>query len=139
MVGKKHFGSDTRGAILALHKTDKNQRQIAEQLHLSKSTVNLWISRAKENGLASTPVPKKRSGRPRKTNLRTDQYVKRLVCNKPTITAKEIKATMYHVLEDVSERTIQHRLQKELGLPSRRAAKKPLLNDKMREKRIDFF
>ena len=39
---------------------------------------------------------------------------------------------------DVSVRTIQHRLQKQLGLPSRRAAKKPMVTLKMKQKRLAF-
>jgi transposase len=39
---------------------------------------------------------------------------------------------------DVSVRTIQDRLQRKLGLPSRRAAKKPLLTSAMRKKRLAF-
>ena len=42
------------------------------------------------------------------------------------------------MLKDVSEHTILHRLQKELGMPSRHAANKPFLNDKMRKKRVEF-
>jgi transposase len=38
----------------------------------------------------------------------------------------------------VSVRTIRHRLQTELGLPARHAAKKPFLNERMRKKRIIF-
>jgi hypothetical protein len=39
---------------------------------------------------------------------------------------------------DVSVRTIQDRLQKKLGLPSCKAAKKPLLTSAMRKKRLAF-
>ena len=56
----------------------------------------------------------------------------------PTLTAKEIKHEHYDLLKDVSVRTIRHRLQKELNLPARHAAKKPFLSDKMRKKRILF-
>ena len=42
------------------------------------------------------------------------------------------------LLENVAVRTIQHRLQKGLGLPSRKAAKKPLLTERMKKQRIAF-
>ena len=42
------------------------------------------------------------------------------------------------LLENVAVRTIQHRLQKDLGLPSRKAAKKPLLTKQMKKQRIAF-
>ena len=42
------------------------------------------------------------------------------------------------LLSNVSVRTIQHRLQKELGLPSLTSAKKPLINDRMKGQRLAF-
>ena len=56
-----------------------------------------------------------------------------LVLNNPTITAKEVKYNRINVLSDVSERTIQEWLQKELRLPSHHAARKPLTKN-MRKK-----
>ena len=41
-------------------------------------------------------------------------------------------------LRHVSVRTIQHRLKNDCNLPSRRAAKKPLLTEAMTEKRFQF-
>lgn len=138
MCAKKQLSKDVRGAIIALHNCGKSQGQIAKELNIAKSTVNLWVSRAKNNEAQTTPSPKKRSGRPRKTNLRTDILMKRLVVKNPTITAKELKFNMKNLLSDVAERTIQNRLQKELGLPSRHAAKKPFINEIMRQKRVAF-
>ena len=41
-------------------------------------------------------------------------------------------------MENVALRTIQHRLQKGLGLPSRKAAKKSLLTERMKKQLIAF-
>ncbi len=57
--------------------------------------------------------------------------MKRSVLIKPSIIAKEIKSDNYDLLGNVSEWTIRRRLQTELGLPSRDAAKKPFLNENM--------
>lgn len=138
MGARKQLLSDQIGAIIALHKVGKSQREIAKQLEISQSTVNLWISRHSSSDGSCTPVRKMGSGRPRKTTLRTDKLIKRTVLIKPQITAKEIKSEHYNLLNDVSERTIRHRLQKELGMPSRHAAKKPFLDAKMRKKRVEF-
>lgn len=138
MAAKKQLSSDKVGAIVALHQVGKSQREIAKHLEISQSTVNLWVSRHKNGDGSGTPVRKSGSGRVRKTDLRTDTLIKRAVLIKPTVTAKEIKSDHHNLLKDVSVRTIQHRLQKDLGLPSRHAAKKPLLSAKMRKKRVDF-
>ena len=82
-----------------------------------------------------TPVRKSGIGRPRKTNLRTDKLIKRTVLMKSQITVKEIKFESYNLLNNVSERPIRHRLQKELAMPLRHAAKKLFLNDKIRKKK----
>ena len=56
----------------------------------------------------------------------------------PRLTALELKNLHPELLENVAVRTIQHRLQKSLGLPSRKAAKKPLLTERMKKQRIAF-
>ncbi|MPC09429.1 hypothetical protein E2C01_002041 [Portunus trituberculatus] len=50
--------------------------------------------------------------------------------NNPEITAGELKRSHPTLLQEVSERTIQHRLQ-ELGLPTYKPAAKPLLTPSM--------
>lgn len=138
MVAKKQLGRDQVGAIIALKSAGLSQRKIATQLNISVSTANLWIQRGLTDGFMSTPKPKPRSGRPRKTSSRTDSILKREVQTQPTISCKEIKMKHNILLRNVSVRTIQHRLQKDLGFPSRQAAKKPLLTLKMKKSRVNF-
>jgi|SRR5215469_10457883 len=138
MSGSKQLKPDAIGSIIALHKCGYSIRDIAKKLTVPKSTVNFWILRHKNQGAGSTPAPKCRSGRPRKTTFHTDKVIKRTVLKNPSISAKEIKYEHINVLQDVSERTIQRRLQKDLKLPSRHAARKPLLTAVMRKKRIAF-
>ena len=52
------------------------------------------------------------------------------------ITAVAIKKKHPALLEDVAVRTIQHCLQKDLKMPTRRAAMKPLLTEAMKKKRF---
>ncbi|RXG60676.1 hypothetical protein Avbf_14809 [Armadillidium vulgare] len=70
--------------------------------------------------------------------MRSDQLLKREVMSNPWITVAQLKREHPELLNDISTRTLQHRLQKELNLPCRRAAKKPLLTDNMRKKRLLF-
>ena len=56
----------------------------------------------------------------------------------PQLTASQLKGLHLDLLSNVRVRTIQHRLQKDLGLPSRTAAKKPHINDRMKEQRLAF-
>jgi hypothetical protein len=84
------------------------------------------------------PIRKKGSVRPKKAFKSTDRLLKRIVIKNPVMTAQEIKEVMALELGNVSVRTIQHHLQKDLKLPSRSAAMKPLITDKMRKKMVAF-
>ena len=76
------------------------------------------------------------SGVPRITSSRTYKLLKREVLSYPSVTAFELKSKNSELLQNVSTRTIRHQLQKNLGLPCRRAAKKPYGN---KEKKTQFF
>lgn len=138
MKSQKFLEKDQVGAIVALHNNNLSQRQIAQQLNIAQSTVNMWIQRYKSEGSKYTPRPKARMGRPRKTGKRTNNILKREIELQPTLSAKELIVMHPELLSNVSERTIQRRLQLDLGLPSRQAAKKPLLTKKMKKARMDF-
>ena len=57
------------------------------------------------------------SGAQRKTSHRTHKVLKREVKQQPSITAVELKKNHPELLQNVTVRMIQHRLQKDLGLP----------------------
>ena len=54
------------------------------------------------------------------------------------ISSTQLRRIYSNLFKNVSLRTIRHRLQKDLNMPSRRAAKKPLFTDKMKQKRLEF-
>ncbi|KAG7156092.1 Transposable element Tcb2 transposase-like 4, partial [Homarus americanus] len=85
-------------------------------------------------------IPKRKvgSGAVRKTSIRTDNILKREVMSDPAVTASTLKKKHPDLLKHVAIRTVQHRLQKDLSLPTQRAAKKPLLTKAMKKKRINF-
>ena len=92
------------------------------------------------SGLAYNVVPvhKYKGGRQRKTSNATHCLLKRELKKDPRLTASQLKGSHPDLLSNVSVRTIQYRLQKDLGLPSRTAAKKPLINDRMKKQRLVF-
>lgn len=77
---------------------------------------------------ARKPVP----GRPLRS-FKADLLLQRKVMKDPSLTASALKINHPKELQNVSERTIQHRLQKQLNLPTRAPADKP-----MGEKRLAF-
>jgi hypothetical protein len=54
------------------------------------------------------------------------------------MTVPKLKKIHLELLQDVSVRTIQHRLQNDMDLPSRTATNKALLNAAMKKKRVAF-
>ena len=137
-MGKQYLSDDAKRCILELRKEGYSYSAIGERLGLAKSTVCLWVTRAKKMPDATVPPTKKQPGRARLTSPATDRMMKRRVMESPSISARELRAENKDVLGKVSIRTIQHRLQKHLSLPSRRPAPKPLLTKKMKAKRLSF-
>ncbi len=64
--------------------------------------------------------------------------MRRSVTKNPAITAKELKQELPELLSGFSIRAIQRCLLVYLRMPSRKAAKKPLITDKMKKKRLAF-
>ena len=110
--------------------------EIAERLGRSVVTIRLHRRLLKDlPPNAPSPPPRPRSGRPRISSPRRDARLKKYVELNPAKTAKELKKEVFG-WDDKSVRFIQKKLQKELGLPSRCAAKKPLLTAKIIKKRL---
>ena len=101
---------------------------------------SVYILKRVAASLATGVTPKRKigSGAPRKTTPKTDTIMKREVKQNLALTASELKKMHPDLLNSVSTRTIQHHLQKDMGLPTRRAAKKPMLTEAMKKKRVAF-
>jgi hypothetical protein len=111
---------------------------IARRLGRSARTIKTLIQAAEGFPTSYIPCHKPIVGGPRKTSKQTDDILRRAVMKEPAISSTELKKMYPELLKNVSLRTIRHRLQIDLELPSRRAAKKPLLTKKMKDKRIAF-
>ena len=76
-MGENRYHADVeRAQKVALHKTGLSQRQISEQLGVSKSSVQRAIEKFNMEGIYNN---RKKSGRPRKTTPRDDNTMKRIV------------------------------------------------------------
>ena len=103
------------------------------------SKCSLWriLSVAKKS--PSLPVKKRKPGSGRKSTITTAVLVdmKKVLARTPTLTAKKLKAIVPG-LSHLSIRHIQKICLEQLKLPSRKMARKPLLTEKMKEKRLVF-
>ena len=137
MVGA-YLTSAEKARIIAWREENVPIKEICNRSGRGKATVMRLLSSAK--GLPPNVVPEHKiiAGRPRKTTKATDKLLKREVLKNPRVTSGQLKADHPEVLQNVSVRTVQHRLQKDLLLPCRTAARKPLLNERMRKARLAF-
>lgn len=106
----------------------KSQAEIANLLKISKSMVSKWIKLYKVKGTVVNINP---GGRPRKTSLRDDRNIKRIIRKNPFISSKKIVSELSL---SVDASTVRRR-SREAGLKSYTAAKKPLLTKRHVKKR----
>ena len=137
-MGRKKLSEIEKAQALTKIKMSVPVTKVAADLNVSRQTVYTLLKVTK--GLPEGTVPKRKigSGRKRKTTARTDHLLRREVLLRTSITPASLKKKHPKLLEGVSIRTIQHRLKNDLDLPCKRAAKKPLLTEKMRKKRLTF-
>ena len=78
------------------------------------------------------------SGRPRKVTPQMIQLLRDSVSSHPMRTAKDLKTLYPDELGNVSVRTIQRAFIRDLNMRAWVPAKKPLLTERMIQKRLDF-
>ncbi len=110
-------------------------KEIAARLGHSEHATGMHIGALKDLPVNSTPPS--RSGRPSETSTTQDRRLQSYIEQNPFKSAPQLKNKIAE-WADVSVRTNQDCLQKKLGLPSHRAAKKPLLTSAVRKKRLAF-
>ncbi len=104
---------------------------------MSESTLRRILSFAKKNPVAPIANRKPGSGRPATITPAIQKAMKKKLEATPTMTAKQLKKIMPE-LANSSVRQIQDVCLKKLELPSRKMAKKPLINERMRQQRLEF-
>lgn len=124
--------------ILTLIDQGRPINNISQEMGVSRQAIFRLRKAAAQLSPGAVPPRKPGSGRKKTTTPRTDKLLKREVLKHPSSTAAALKKKYPLLLGNVAVRTVQHRLQKDLGLPARRAAKKPLLTSSMKKKRVAF-
>ena len=121
--------------IVALRDQGLSFKKIGDYAKCHRNTVTRLLKPSNQSTVrpASRPV-----GRPTKFNRTKDSFLVRVIDKEPHLSASKIKKMYPQIFGCVSVRSIQHRLKNKLNRPARRAAKKPMLTEKMRKKRLDF-
>lgn len=138
MGRKPNLSQETITRIETLHKAGFGPKAIVKQTGVSQRSVERWVRLARAAPPQTKLTQKKPPGRPRKVSRNTLSVINRQIKGQPRLSARQIKESNPQLLENVSERTVSHYICKVLHLPSRRAAKKPLLTPRHKELRVAF-
>ena len=132
---KKSLSEVQRGQIVALHNEGLSERKITAKLKVSKTAVHQSIKKFKQYG---SNKDLHRSGRPRKTTIRDDHLMKRIVTRSPLSSINKVRAALLERGVIVGRMTVHRLLSREFGLKSCKPARKLHLTPAMKAKRLAF-
>ena len=122
--GRKKLSTEDKNRALTMIQCGFSISRVAADLHVSRQALHN-LKRAATRLPSCRTLPRKvGTGRKKKSTSRTDALMRRDVMIDPSITAAALKKKHVQLLQNVSVRTIQHRLPKDLKMPCRRAVKK---------------
>jgi len=134
---KKHLTQEKKSFALAMLNCGKTQLEVAAKMRVSQSTIKRLARKARVLPEFVTPKRKSGTGPRKRISLVGMLKMKRFVVRYPATSARKLKQKIPE-LADVSIRSVQNTLKNELNLPSRRPAKKPMLTQQMKDKRLAF-
>lgn len=137
-MGPKPFTDAEKGCARTLREEEVSIIEICSQLVRGKTTVKRLLSASRHLLPNEVPTHKTRPGAKKKTSKSTDRHIVIALKKVPHLTAQQLKEIYNEELKNVSERTVQQGLLKDLKIPSHTAALKVLLMDKMKKKRLKF-
>ena len=115
-MGRTKLTMEEKTRALTLMEQGVPVKHVAANLNVSR--VSLFkLKKAATTPHPSTALPCKPGSGGKKTTGRTDKILVREVKQDPSITVAELKKNHPDVLHNFAICTIQHRLQKDLGLP----------------------
>ena len=128
---RKILTEEQRVSVISMSAKGLSNRAIAKKMKVSHQSIGSILQRWNTDGLVKD---RKRSGRRRKTDKRTDLRIVRIAKKDRSITTEEIRK---NIGAQVCSQTISNRL-KEGGLKSCFATKKPLITKINRKRRLDW-
>ena len=127
-----------RGMIWGMHLSGTPQKKIAEKVGCGLRTVQRIVAKCKAEGFEEAMKNKKKNcGRKTLFTPEVLAALKRWIKDHPFSTAVEVKKKVREV-RHLSTRRIRQAFQQKLKMPIRRAAPKPLLNERMVAQRLEF-
>ena len=140
--------NSTKVSALTMVKNGESQVSVAKALNIPERTLRRWKKESIDSGMwmgsagDTKARPAKRrsdpgSGRPRKLTKELKAKIKRKLNADPFLTPYGLQ-NMIPGLRNISKRSIRRCIAKELGIPSRIAAKKPFLTEAQKARRLSW-
>ena len=140
-AGWKALSKEEKIKLMAWKRVHVPVSEMARLLNRNRSTVKRFFQKQRElEDPDAIPERKKTpgSGRPRKVTPQMIQLLRDSVSSHPMRTAKDLKTLYPDELATVSVRTIQRAYVMDLNMRAYVPAKKPLLTERMIQKRLYF-
>lgn len=133
MPPRRQLSLHDRGRAIAWIQEGVSGREVARRLQVSHSVIQRLLERFRTTG---TSANRPRSGRPRATNRRDDNFIRLTALRRRSITAETLRQELREATHvTVSQQTIRNRL-REAGLTSRRSAVRIPLTPAHRQARL---
>ena len=133
MPGSKHCSDYVKGMLTLLHQQGHSNCEIARRLRISEGTVRYNIRKCVETGSMARAAG---SGRPRKTDVRGDRFIKMVALQNRAATLRDIARSYEDATGvDIGSDTVRRRLATH-GIFRRIAKRKPLLTRRHKADRL---
>ncbi|XP_068201755.1 uncharacterized protein [Palaemon carinicauda] len=130
-----HTSRDNIIRIIECYKLGFTATEISVHVNVKRRTVSNIIAKYKAGGEKEIPEHTHGGGLPKKQSPRALRFIKSKLEANPTLTAKQLKESFPNVLGETSVRTISGNL----GFKKVKAKKKPLVTEKQRKARVEFY
>ena len=134
----KNLSTEQLAAVTSLCKAGHCNKEISMLTGVSLRSVQRWTKVFRDSPDGELPLQKKPPGRPRKTDKRALNIVKRQLDSNPRMTAREIRESNPALFSHVSISTVGRLAHEKLQFTSRPARKKPLVTNRQKANRIKF-
>jgi len=127
------LNSEERAQVLAMLECGRTQEQVARRFNVSRSTIVRLIRRVRDTG---TSIDRPRSGRPRVTSIRQDNYIRQRHLRDRFVTAQSTsRIVVGNRGRPISRHTVRNRL-RERGITCRRPYRGLILTLRHRHQRL---
>ena len=134
----KNLRSDQIAQITCLCQAKHSNKEIGAITGISSRSIQRWTKKFRESTDGDVPLQRKSKGKPKLLSPRTLKMIKRQVDENPTLTARQLKDRNPLLLQDVSIRTIQRALCRDLGYRCYVAKRVPRLTARQMRNRLKY-